>query len=44
MPKRRGTGGAILAAAWRAALLAVAGGAPSATARASLDYLLEPTA
>jgi len=44
MPKRRSAGGAILAAAWRAALLAVAGGVPSATARASLDYLLEPTA
>ena len=44
MPKRRSAGGAILAAAWRAALLAVAGGVPSATARASLDYLLEPAA
>jgi AcrR family transcriptional regulator len=42
LPKRRGAGGAILAAAWRAALLAVAGGVPSATARASLDYVLEP--
>jgi hypothetical protein len=30
----------ILAAAWRAALLAVADGVPSTTARSSLDYLL----
>ncbi len=42
LPRRHSAGGAILAAAWRAALLAVADGVPSATARASLDYLLEP--
>jgi AcrR family transcriptional regulator len=40
VPRRLEAAGAVLAAAWRAALLAVAGGTPSATARASLDYLL----
>jgi AcrR family transcriptional regulator len=43
MPKRRGTVGAILAASWRAALLAVADGVPGATARASLDHVLNPS-
>jgi AcrR family transcriptional regulator len=43
VPPRRTAAGAILAAAWRAALLAVADGMPGTTARASLDYLLEPT-
>jgi AcrR family transcriptional regulator len=43
VPRRRGTAGVILAAAWRAALLAVAAGTPSATARASLDYVLKAT-
>lgn len=42
MPRRRGPAGAILAAALRAALLAVADGVPSTSARASLDYVLEP--
>jgi AcrR family transcriptional regulator len=42
VPRRLGAAGAILAAAWRAALLTVADGTPSATARASLDHLLEP--
>ena len=42
LPPRRGVGGAILAAAWRAALLAVADGTPGSTARSSLDYLLDP--
>jgi AcrR family transcriptional regulator len=32
----------ILAAAWRAALLAVADGTPTSAARASLSYFLEP--
>ena len=41
MPRRLDAAGAILAAAWRAALLAVAEGTPNATARASLDYLLK---
>jgi len=40
-PRRLGTAPTILAAAWRAALLAVAAGTPSATARAALDYLLK---
>lgn len=40
LPKRLTAGGAVLAAAWRAALLAVADGTPAATARASLAYLL----
>ena len=34
--------GAVQAAAWRAALLAVADGTPTATARASLEHLLRP--
>lgn len=42
LPARLDAAAAILAAAWRAALLAVAGGTPGATARASLDHLLEP--
>lgn len=42
MPRRRGTVAAILAASWRAALLAVADGVPGTTARASLDYVLDP--
>ncbi|MGH3763381.1 TetR/AcrR family transcriptional regulator [Actinophytocola sp.] len=42
VPKRRGASGTILAASLRAALLAVADGVPSPTARASLDYLLAP--
>jgi AcrR family transcriptional regulator len=41
LPKRRPATAMILAAAWRAALLAVADGAPSTTTRASLDYLLD---
>jgi AcrR family transcriptional regulator len=40
VPQRRTATGTILAAAWRAALLAVADGVPSTTARSSLDYLL----
>jgi hypothetical protein len=39
VPRRLDAAGAVLAAAWRAALLAVAEGTPNATARASLDYL-----
>jgi AcrR family transcriptional regulator len=42
MPSRRGTVAAILTAAWRAALLAVADGVPGTTARASLDFVLKP--
>ena len=42
VPRRLAAGGAVLAAAWRAALLAVAAGTPAATARASLDYVLAP--
>lgn len=43
VPRRlRSAAGAVLAAAWRAALLAVAEGTPSPTARASLDLLLKP--
>jgi AcrR family transcriptional regulator len=42
VPRRLGAAGAVLAAAWRAALLAVAAGTPSATARDSLEYLLRP--
>jgi AcrR family transcriptional regulator len=42
VPSHLGTAGAVLAAAWRAALLAVADGTPSTTARDSLDYLLTP--
>jgi AcrR family transcriptional regulator len=42
MPPRLDAAGAILAAAWRAALLAVAQGTTNATARASLDHLLRP--
>ncbi|HEV2778152.1 MAG TPA: helix-turn-helix domain-containing protein [Actinophytocola sp.] len=42
LPKRLAPAAGILAAAWRAALLAVADGTPSTTARASLLYLLEP--
>ena len=41
VPRRLGAAGAVLAAAWRAALLAVAAGSPATTARASLDYLLK---
>lgn len=40
LPKRMRAGGAVLAAAWRAALLAAADGMPSPTARASLAYVL----
>ncbi|MPZ83565.1 MAG: TetR family transcriptional regulator [Actinophytocola sp.] len=40
LPQRHTAGGAVLAAAWRAALLAVADGTPAGTARASLAYLL----
>jgi AcrR family transcriptional regulator len=43
VPRQLGVAGAVLAAAWRAALLAVADGTPSATARASLDHVLKPT-
>jgi AcrR family transcriptional regulator len=42
VPRRLGAAGAVLAAAWRAALLAVAAGTPSATARDSLEYVLKP--
>jgi AcrR family transcriptional regulator len=42
LPKRLRAGGAVLAAAWRASLLAVAAGTPSPTARASLDWVLKP--
>jgi AcrR family transcriptional regulator len=40
LPKRTRAGGAVLAAAWRAAILATANGMPSPTARASLAYVL----
>ncbi|MCT2587348.1 TetR/AcrR family transcriptional regulator [Actinophytocola gossypii] len=40
LPDAARTGGAMLAAAWRAALLAVADGTPSSTARESLEYVL----
>jgi AcrR family transcriptional regulator len=40
VPRRLGAAAAVLAAAWRAALLAVAAGTPSTTARASLEYVL----
>jgi len=40
LPRRLATGAVLLAAAWRAALLATADGTPTTTARASLDYLL----
>jgi len=40
LPKRLRAAPTILAASWRAALLAVADGVPSTTARASLGYLL----
>lgn len=40
LPPRHTAGGAVLAAAWRAALLAVADGTPAGTARAALGYLL----
>ena len=42
LPKRLRAAGAVLAAAWRAALLSVADGMPSTTARASLEWLLTP--
>jgi AcrR family transcriptional regulator len=42
VPPRLGAAGAVLAAAWRAALLAVAAGTPAATVRTSLDYVLKP--
>ncbi|HEU5469242.1 MAG TPA: TetR/AcrR family transcriptional regulator [Actinophytocola sp.] len=42
LPKRLAPAAAMLAAAWRSALLAVAGGTPSPSARASLSYLLDP--
>jgi AcrR family transcriptional regulator len=41
LPKRLAPAAGILAAAWRAALLAVAGGATAASARASLGHVLE---
>lgn len=41
LPKRLRAAPAIFAAAWRAALLSVADGVPSTTARASLSYLLD---
>lgn len=41
LPKRLRAAPAILVASWRAALLAVADGVPSTTARASLSYLLD---
>jgi AcrR family transcriptional regulator len=41
LTKRLAPAAGILAAAWRAALLAVAGGTPVATARTSLLYLLD---
>jgi hypothetical protein len=41
LPKRLATGAEVLAAAWRAALLATADGTPSTSARAALDYLLK---
>ena len=40
VPPHVGAAGAVLAAAWRAALLTVADGTPSTTARDSLEYLL----
>ncbi|RZS37650.1 TetR family transcriptional regulator [Herbihabitans rhizosphaerae] len=40
LPKRQTAGGQVLAAALRAALLAVADGTPATAARASLAYLL----
>lgn len=43
VPQRLGAAGAILAAAWRAALLEVAAGTPGPTARTALEYLLDPT-
>jgi len=42
MPEGLEAAAAMLAAAWRAALLAVAGGTPNATARAALDHVLKP--
>lgn len=42
LPKRLAVGAAVLAAAWRATLLATADGTPSTSARASLDFLLSP--
>jgi AcrR family transcriptional regulator len=42
LPRRLSAAGAVLAAAWRAALLAVADGTPTSAARASLVFLLEP--
>lgn len=42
LPKRLRAAGAVLAAGWRAALLSVADGTPSTTARASLVWVLEP--
>ena len=41
LPKKLRAAPAILAASWRAALTAVVDGVPSATARASLSYLLD---
>lgn len=42
LPKRLRASAAILAAAWRAALLSVADGLPSTAARESLVYVLQP--
>lgn len=42
LPKRLAPAARMLAAAWRAALLALAGGAPASSARASLVFLLDP--
>lgn len=44
LPKRLRAAPAVFAAAWRAALLSVAGGVPSTTARSSLSYLLDGAA
>jgi AcrR family transcriptional regulator len=42
VPRRLGAAAGVLAAAWRAALLAVAAGTPKAGVRASLEYVLTP--
>lgn len=42
LPKRLSAAADVLAAAWRAALLAVADGTPTSAARASLRFFLEP--
>ncbi|WP_153032456.1 TetR/AcrR family transcriptional regulator [Amycolatopsis sp. YIM 10] len=42
LTKHKAPAADMLAAAWRAALLVVAGGTPAATARASLAFVLDP--